>query len=79
MKDLNYEKHHIIPLSRGGRKNLENTVEVLTKDHRLYHNLFGNKTPKEIIYFLVEDFWDYNWRYVRDSYSKYRKLQYDKS
>lgn len=75
----NTEKHHIIPISRGGRKNLENTVEVLTKEHRLYHQLFSNKKPREIIQYLVEEFWDYNWRYVRDSYKRYRKLEFDRS
>jgi hypothetical protein len=49
--------HHIIPLSRGGRSNKNNFADVNAKEHDLYHQLFGNKTPLEILEYLVYHFW----------------------
>ncbi len=50
-------RHHIIPVSRGG-KTLENNLSyVPKKPHEYYHNLFINKTPDEIIEYLVNNFW----------------------
>ena len=50
-------KHHIIPSSRGG-SGLENNLSFIpTKLHEAYHILFINRTPDEIIDYLVNDFW----------------------
>jgi len=50
-------KHHIIPRSRGGKSNRENIIRIDGKLHDLYHQLFENKTPDEVIRFLNEYFW----------------------
>lgn len=50
-------KHHIVPTSRNGEKNKNNTVKVLRKLHETYHHLFINRTPEEILGFLVDYFW----------------------
>jgi hypothetical protein len=50
-------KHHIIPKSRGGSNEPKNISTVESKRHNLYHQLFGNRTPPEIIRMLREEFW----------------------
>ncbi len=42
-------RHHILPKSRGGKNNRENIIKVERKLHSLYHMLFDNKTPNEIL------------------------------
>lgn len=44
-----FTKHHIIPLSRGGKRNKTNILLKTTSEHAAYHTLFSNLTPKEII------------------------------
>jgi hypothetical protein len=57
-------KHHIFPRSRckelGIHKpNAEwNITSVQRREHELYHALFSNKTPEEIIEYLCEKFWN---------------------
>jgi 5-methylcytosine-specific restriction endonuclease McrA len=49
MKYKHHSRHHIIPKSRGGNSSLENIAIVNSKKHQLYHNLFSNRRPEEII------------------------------
>jgi hypothetical protein len=56
MKSHN-SRHHIIPRSRGGRDG-DNIAYVSERDHRFYHALFENKTPREIIRYLNQEFWN---------------------
>ena len=51
--------HHIIPQSRCPeiRNAKFNQVIVDEKMHDLYHQLFSNRTPKEVIQFLIDNFW----------------------
>jgi 5-methylcytosine-specific restriction endonuclease McrA len=51
-------RHHIIPTSRGGEDLEENIVYVPEKQHQMYHCLFGNRTPREIVEYLNRDFWN---------------------
>ena len=51
-------QHHIIPSSRSGTNDSSNIAIVDTKLHDLYHQLFDNKTPDEIVDFLVNYFWN---------------------
>jgi len=57
------ERHHIIPRSRCKQFGIKtpsgnwNTTLVDETDHKLYHQLFKNKTPTEILLFLAENFW----------------------
>ena len=62
-------RHHIIPESRGGH-GLENLAKVDIKLHAHYHALFRNKTPPEIIGYLVNNYWNGNWDYVKSAYEK---------
>jgi len=51
-------RHHIIPSSIGGTDESWNIAIVDTKLHDLYHQLFDNKSPDEIVDFLVNYFWN---------------------
>jgi len=52
-------QHHIIPFSRKNSSNENWNIAIVdTKLHDLYHRLFENKTPDEIIDFLVNYFWN---------------------
>lgn len=53
-------KHHICPYSRCADNSEENTVYVSQELHDKYHALFGNRTPDEILDFLVNYFWKGN-------------------
>ena len=57
MKKSKISKHHIIPISRGGKNLEDNLVDVKVKDHQNYHALFDNKTPQEIVNYLNDYFW----------------------
>lgn len=70
-KGKHYHKHHIIPRSRGGDNSLENIAGVGKKEHQLYHTLFQNKRPEEIINYLVNEFWNKDWEYVNEAIKQY--------
>ena len=55
-------KHHIIPRSRGGNCDKENVQVVVDFYHDLYHRLFKNKTPNEIVEYLNTTFWKNNYQ-----------------
>ena len=67
MKKKHKNRHHILPSSRGGTDEKYNTVMVDKKLHDLYHRLFVNKTPDEIIEFLVTYFWKGQRHWVVDN------------
>ena len=64
----NYQvtRHHIIPRSRGGT-NRGNISMVPHREHNLYHQLFENRTPSEIVQYLNREFWN-------DKYTGIEKL-----
>jgi len=52
-------RHHIIPSSRTNSTDESWNIAIVdTKLHDLYHQLFENKTPDEIVDFLVNYFWN---------------------
>lgn len=53
-------KHHIVPKSRGGNGR-RNVVSIDSKKHELYHRLFDDLVPEEIIKVLSEIFWGKNY------------------
>ena len=57
-------RHHIFGKARFPQyRNCHwNIVEVNISRHELYHKLFGDKTPKEIIAYLLNTFWNGNTR-----------------
>jgi hypothetical protein len=57
MKKSVQTTHHILPRSRGGSDDKSNLARVAHKEHDLYHQLFSNKTPKEILAYLSANFW----------------------
>lgn len=61
-------RHHIIPSSRGGNGQPRNIARVKRNPHQRYHNLFNNRTPVEIIEYLVDTYWNGDWDYVRQAY-----------
>ena len=53
------DKHHIIPKSRQFRHDNQNIAVVnKEKHHDLYHRLFENMTPDEIIIYLIKNWWN---------------------
>ena len=75
MKKRRSTWHHIVPTSRLGVDRDDNVVLVDQKLHRDYHRLFENKTPEEIITFLVEVFWQDDWKYVRRALNEHEYMQ----
>jgi len=57
-------KHHIKPLSRQGGNGKSNIAFISFKQHEKYHSLFGNRTPYEIIDYLVSYFWNGNKKHL---------------
>lgn len=57
MKKTVLTNHHILPRSKGGSDDKGNIARVAHKQHDLYHQLFENKTPEEILDYLVNYFW----------------------
>ena len=53
-------RHHIIPVSRGGRIVEHNLKVVPIGYHRAYHQLFANLTPKEIRRYMEEVWFNNN-------------------
>jgi hypothetical protein len=51
-------KHHIIPRSRLSGKKVMGVCKVPRLQHELYHHLFGNMKPDEILDFLNITFWN---------------------
>ena len=49
--------HHVIPRSRVQGKPVMGVCEVPAKAHDLYHQLFGNMKPGEIVNHLNKTFW----------------------
>ena len=60
------ERHHIIPRSKGGKKERKNIVMVCGDEHDRYHSLFQNKTPDEILEYLTNTFWGGNYKIVKE-------------
>lgn len=58
------DTHHIVPRSRGGADNGKNKIKVNIDIHSRFHRLFSNRTPVEIIDFLVEYFWNGNISFI---------------
>lgn len=52
-------KHHIDPRSRN-QKGIVGVCYVPRKMHELYHQLFGNMKPEEIVEYLNKNFWNSN-------------------
>lgn len=72
MRRRHYDYHHIIPQSRD--KSLvnepSNIVKVDRCRHNVYHTLFENKLPDEIIESLVNEFWGGNWSWIEKVYAR---------
>ena len=53
-------QHHIYPQKRFPQFRNEqwNQANVNVRQHDLYHMLFGDRTPREIIRFLMDNFWN---------------------
>lgn len=42
-------RHHLLPSSRGGKDHPDNIMIVVGWRHALWHQVWGNDTPEEII------------------------------
>lgn len=60
--------HHICPRSKKGKTTKANLATLTKRDHQVYHALFDNKTPVEIIDYLVNYFWFSNERENGDKF-----------
>ncbi len=62
------QKHHILPSSRGGGNGFRNILNgIPSDDHWVWHKLFGNLTPMEIMTVLVKHL------FKGGAYRKYRR------
>lgn len=57
MKKNTNSVHHILPRSKNGSDEKSNLATISQKKHDLYHRLFENMTPEEILSYLVNYFW----------------------
>jgi hypothetical protein len=57
--------HHILPKSLGGGR-MDNIAQVSDDKHKKYHHLFENKSPDEILDYLVRYFWNGQKHWVED-------------
>lgn len=57
MKKSVNTNHHITPRSRGGIDDKSNLARVGHSKHDLYHQLFENMTPMEILAKLSSYYW----------------------
>ena len=64
-------RHHIRPKSR--TKGYGPIAIIDDKDHELYHKMFGNFTPEEIIEWLVTYYWAGDWNYVLNALDRRTK------
>ena len=64
LKSQNKNEHHIFPKSLGGKKNRQNIAYVDINKHCNYHILFKNKSPDEIINYLIDYFWNGQTKWV---------------
>ncbi|WP_456325881.1 hypothetical protein [Desulfonauticus submarinus] len=60
-------RHHIIPSSRNGSSDSYNIAMIDDHKHQLYHHIFINMTPTEIIEYLADYFWNGNWSFVEEA------------
>lgn len=67
MKKGKRTRHHIVPRSRINDRPV--IALVPDYDHQLYHKMFANSTPTEIISHLVHYYWAGDWQYVIESLS----------
>ena len=66
-------KHHILPRAKNGGDEKKNIAKVMRYKHRRYHLLFKNKSPIQIICFLVEYFWRGNWEFVEQALKRSKR------
>jgi len=54
------DTHHVFPRSQYPQLRNEpwNQVTVNARQHALYHQLFSNRNPEEILDFLLANFWN---------------------
>ena len=57
MKKKSSSEHHITPSSRGGLTEKDNLARIDQHKHSLYHQLFENLTPFEILKLLSNYYW----------------------
>jgi len=67
--------HHIFPISRFPflKDSKTNKVRVPNNYHSYYHALFTNRSPYEILAFLVNVFWGGKIGYVKDFLRQYEQ------
>lgn len=70
LKEAGKNRHHIIPSSRGGGNNQNNIIYIDVIKHDIYHQLFRNKTPDEIINYLIDYFWNGQEKWVFEAIAK---------
>lgn len=62
-------RHHVRPRSQGGKWQKINIVKVPQGKHNAYHYLFGNRTPEQIMEYLMKD-WGFE-KYFKSKGIKY--------
>ena len=45
-------RHHLVPVSRGGENTIHNLLLIKIEKHELWHRLWGNRTAEEVLSLL---------------------------
>jgi hypothetical protein len=61
------DRHHVIPRSLTNDNTEKNIVVVNKRKHAIYHQLFCNLHPTDIVVHLVEYWWGGNWSFVEEA------------
>lgn len=71
-KEAGKNRHHIIPRSKKGKDFGDNIAIIDVIKHEKYHHLFSNRTPDEIINYLIDYFWNGQTQWVFEAIAKRR-------
>ena len=70
LKAQSFNRHHILPSSKNGSNDDENIAIINIEKHRRYHMLFTNRTPDEIVNYLIDYFWNGQTKWVFEAIAK---------
>ena len=72
-----HNRHHVVPVSRGGTAEKGNIIKKPIRMHDAYHLLFGNATPEEAIAIILTEWTTPEWkeRFLRDYDNRIERIE----